>query len=115
MLFCAGQIIKIGRQGPIRVHKAEHVRMLGVRSVADAGGYGEVMEVLVLPSRTLVLKSGCSKQLCGYLNCFGYVDGGLTSFDLSDLVCNLTSKPLIPFVAQANRFAKFARLFRLLG
>ena len=54
MLFGARQIVAVGRQRPVGVYNAKQI---GVPLVADAGGYGEVIELLVLPVRALVLKS----------------------------------------------------------
>ena len=54
MLFGAREIVVVGRQRPVGVFNAKQT---GVPLVADAGGYAEVIELLVLPVRALILKS----------------------------------------------------------
>jgi hypothetical protein len=54
MLLDARQIVVVGRQHSIGPYNAKQT---AVPLAADAGGCGEVIELLVLPVRTLVLKS----------------------------------------------------------
>ena len=64
MLLGARQIVAVGRQLPVGVHNAKHIGMIGVRLVADTCRNGKVVEFLVFPDRSLVLKSRHLQRRC---------------------------------------------------